>query len=402
MIIPRGAWIDIYLDNILYNVDQVRELVKSDCGRDIPVMPVIKGGAYGHGIYEVAETLYRGGVDRMAVAVYTEAVLARKAAPGAMILILGYTASELFDGVVENDISQCIYTMEQAEAISESAVKLGKIARIHIKLDTGMHRLGFDGSDESAETVAAISKLPGVKIEGIFTHFATSAMTEKSYVHVQYERYSSFMKKLESLGVDVGIKHISNTGIILDSPEYNQDMVRFGSMTYGTFSSPEVQKGRVNLKEAFALRARVAHVKELDAGMGIGYDLTYVTDKPSRIVTLPIGYADIGIRPMRNTGYVLIKGQKAPVVGGICMDQMMVDATGIDVQMGDVATLIGQDGDEVLTLEQVGEWSGTDDYGIVISANHRLPRVYHKDGEIYRVVDINTVLADYYSRPDIG
>ena len=274
---------------------------------------------------------------------------------------------------------------------------LGLTAKIHIKLDTGMHRIGFACTEESADTVCEILKLPHLEVEGLFTHFATSAMAEKEYVYYQYRNYLQFMKFLKQRGVDIPLKHISNTGIILDTPEMHQDMVRFGSMVFGCFSSMDVHTERVSLKDAFSLRAEVSFVKELDAGAGIGYDLTYVTDKPRRIATLPLGYADIGIRKLRNNGYVLIHGQRAPIVGGVCMDQMTVDATGIDVKMGDVATLIGADGDDRITIQEVAERIGTDGYEVVISANARLPRRYWKNGKLCDQLDINMVLANYYT-----
>jgi len=394
----RPAWIDVDLDAIVYNVRQVSSLVNHDSGRPVAAMPVIKGNAYGHGVYEVAKVLYEKGFLHFAVATYSEALLAREAAPGAEILILGYTPDYLAEELVIHKISSTVYTYEQAAALSAVAEKLSMTAAIHIKLDTGMHRLGFPCEEASAKTIQDIMRLPAVSVDGIFTHFATSAMREKDYVYTQYENFKGFLALLERYHVNIPVKHISNTGIILDSPELHQDMVRFGSMVYGTYSSMEIHTERVALRDAFSLRAEVAYVKELNVGDGVGYDLAWVADKPSKIATLPLGYADIGIRKLRNNGSVLIHGQRAPIVGCICMDQLMVNVSGIDVKVGDVATLIGKDGADRISIQEIAERIGTDGYEVLISANQRLPRRYWKNGQLYSVLDVNLVLADYYAR----
>lgn len=394
----RGAWAEVDLDCIVHNVKEVHALAKKDTNRNIGAIPVIKGNAYGHGIYEVAKALHENGYDWFAVAVLSEALIVRSAAPDANILILGYTPNHLFETVVKNRISQPVYTLEQAKALSEAAKKLNMTAKIHIKVDTGMHRLGFNCSEESADTVKNITELDNVAVEGIFTHFATSDMKEKSYVHYQYENFASFLQKLEEREVDIPIKHISNTGIILDNPEMHQDMIRFGSMVFGTYSSLEMQIDRVRLKDAYSLRAEISYVKDLAEGCGIGYDLTYVTKRASRIATLPIGYVDVGIRGLKNNGYVLVHGKRAPIVGGVCMDQMTVDVTDIpDVKMGDVATLIGCDGDERITLKDVADRLNTDAYEVVISTNYRLPIYYFKGGRQCAIMDINKLLYDSYA-----
>lgn len=394
----RPAWIDVDLDAIVHNVKEISSLVNRDSGRLVDAMPIVKGNAYGHGIYEVTKALYENGFSHFGVATYTEALLARQAAPNAEILILGYTPDYLAEELVCREICSTVYAYEQAAALSKAAGKQSMTAKIHIKLDTGMHRLGFPCEEKSAKIIRAITLLPSVSVEGIFTHFATSAMREKDYVHLQYKNFQGFIALLRQNNVEIPVKHISNTGIILDNPEMHQDMVRFGSMVYGTFSSMEIHTERVALRDAFTLRAEVAYVKELEAGEGIGYDLAWVAEKPSKIATLPLGYADIGIRKLRNCGYVLLHGQRAPIVGCICMDQLMVDVSGIDVKIGDTATLIGKDGGERITIQEVAERLKTDGYEVVISANQRLPRRYWKNQELYSDLDVNLVLADYYAR----
>ena len=336
----------------------------------------------------------------MAVATYSEARLALLAAPQAKVLILGYTPLDMMDEIVRYGIRPCVYTYEQALTLSEQAQAQGKTAYIHIKVDTGMHRLDFNVSEQSADTVAAICDLPNVCVEGLFTHFATSAMREKEYVHYQYRGFIAFKEMLVARGVDIPVKHLSNCGIILDSPEYHQDMIRFGSMVFGSYSSNEVCKARVQLKDAFALRAEVACVKDLASGEGVGYDLAFIAQRPTRIAVLPLGYADmICLRRLKNKGYVLLHGKRAPMVGCVCMDQLMIDVTDIEnVAMGDVATLIGRDGDEVLTLQEVADRVGTDGYEVLLSNTQRLPIHYWKDGKMIGALDIHQTLLSYYER----
>lgn len=397
MNMTRSAWIEVNLDNIVHNVKSVCNLLKKDTDEEIKCMPILKGGAYGHGIFEVAKALYENGISNFGVAMYSEALLIRKAIEKASILILGYTPNYLIDKVIENSITQTVYTYEQAEFFSKRAQELGKVLNVHIKLDTGMHRLGFLFNDESVNLIDKITYLKNLNVEGIFTHFATSAMKDKDYVYVQYENYKRFIDKLEEKGVRIPIKHISNTGIILDSPELHQDMVRFGSMVYGTYSSDDVKKERVILQDAVSVKAEIAQVKDLESGKGIGYDLTYVTKRKSSIATLPIGYADIAIRKLRNKGYVLVKGIKAPIVGSVCMDQMMIDVTGIDVKMGDVITLIGDDNDETITIKEVADLLGIDSYELICSINKRLPVKYIKNRKVIRIIDMNVEISNCLS-----
>ena len=378
----RAAWIDVELENIVHNVKAVQALAQKDAGRPVMAMPVIKGNAYGHGIFEVARILGESGVEWMAVATYSEARLALLAAPQAKVLILGYTPLDMMDEIVRYGIRPCVYTYEQALTLSEQARAQGKTAYIHIKVDTGMHRLGFNVSEQSADTVAAICDLPNVCVEGLFTHFATSAMREKEYVHYQYRGFAAFKEMLAARGVDIPVKHLSNCGIILDSPEYHQDMIRFGSMVFGSYSSNEVCKARVQLKDAFALRAEVACVKELAPGEGVGYDLAFIAPRPTRIAVLPLGYADmICLRRLKNKGYVLLHGKRAPMVGCVCMDQLMIDVSEVeDVQEGDVVTLIGTQGSERVSVDAMSRAAHTINNETLTRITARVPRIYIRKG----------------------
>lgn len=400
MDLSRAAWVDVDLDAIVHNAKEIQALAAKDKGYAIPVMPVIKGNAYGHGIYEVAKALYENGFYWLGVAVYSEALLVREAAPDANILILGYTVDNMLEDIIRNKITPTVFSWGQAKLISQIASKLGMTAKIHIKLDTGMHRIGFNTSDESVDIIERITKLPNIYAEGIFTHFATSTMSDKTYVHKQFELFQVFVEKLKKRGVTFPIKHISNTGIILDNPEMNQDMVRFGCTVFGTYP-PNVHIERVSLRNPFSLRSRVVHVKDLAIGEGVSYDLTFIAQRKTRVATLPVGYADINIRKLRNRGFVLIHGKRAPVIGCVCMDQMLIDVTDIaNVQVGDLVTLIGQDGEDQITLKEDAALLGLDDYELIISTQHRLPVRYWRDGRMYRILDVNMVLREYYSKMD--
>ena len=392
----RRTWAEIDLDALAYNYRALRQRV----GADVKFLGVVKADAYGHGAVQVSRTLQELGADYLAVSSIDEAAELRSGGITMPILILGHTPGEQVGRLIDLHITQAVTCQAKALEYSREAVRHGGELTVHIKVDTGMHRLGFNVSAQSADTVAAICDLPNVCVEGLFTHFATSAMREKEYVHYQYRGFAAFKEMLAARGVDIPVKHLSNCGIILDSPEYHQDMIRFGSMVFGSYSSNEVCKARVQLKDAFALRAEVACVKELAPGEGVGYDLAFIAQRPTRIAVLPLGYADmICLRRLKNKGYVLLHGKRAPMVGCVCMDQLMIDVTEIEnVAMGDVATLIGRDGDEVLTLQEVADRVGTDGYEVLLSNTQRLPIRYWKGGEMIGALDIHQTLLSYYER----
>ncbi len=397
----RAAWIDVNLDNIVHNAKAMRDLAVSDTGRPLLAMPVIKGNAYGHGLYRVAKALGDNGFTWLGVANLMEALIAHEGAPAANVLILGYTPEDLMPQVVAYGIRQTVYTCDMARQLSEEAQRQGKQAHIHIKIDTGMHRLGFDLSDESADLVAEITKLPHIDAEGIFSHFAIANEEDKSYEELQYKNFMRFLEKLEARGVTFPIRHISSAGTVFSSPQYHLDLIRYGSTNWATYSNNEYTKKivaeRLDLCDTFALRAEVAAIKDLEPGMGVGYDLTWKAQRPSRIAVLPLGYADISIRTLRNRGFALIHGKKVPLVGSICMDQMEIDITDIeDVKIGDVVTIIGKDGDEEIRLQDVADILGVDGYQIVISAAPRLPIRYWENGELAEIVDVNLTLLERY------
>lgn len=391
----RPAWIDVDLSAIVHNANEIAAISKRDNGESAIPMFILKGNACGHGVYEVAKALYEENYRYFGVAVYSEAILVREAAPQAEILILGYSPDYLAEEMIRNRIIPAIFSYEQAKHFSEAAQKLGVTATIHIKLDTGLHRIGFRNTQESADIVSEITKLPNLNVDGIFTQFGS---LDKAYIKYQYDGFKQFIAWLEERGVNIRLKHISNSTIILDYPELNQDMVRSEFILLNIISSMDVGHDRVSLKDTFALRAEVAQVKNLPVGAGIGYGLTYTTTRPTVLATLPVGYADIGIYRMGNNGYVLIHGKRAPIVGGICMDQMMVDVTDIeDVKMGDIATVFGADGDDYISLQEAAARMKSADCMIIMSSTSRLPVRYWKNGELCGYLDTYLEVAKHYA-----
>jgi len=379
----RPAWAEINLDNLAHNIREVRRLTR----KDAMVTAVIKANGYGHGAPEIAKTFLENGADRLAVAVLSEAIELRKSGITAPILILGYTPPTLFDKVVEYDIIQTIYNYNDAKALSEVAGKLNKKATIHIKIDSGMGRIGFLPNDDSVEEIIKISKLPNIYVEGMFTHFAKADYKDKSYTKTQFERFSWVAKKLEERGLNIPIKHVSNSAAIIDMPELNLDMVRAGIIIYGLKPSDEVQLDKIDLKPAMALKARISHVKTVPKGTGISYGQIFVTERESKIATIPIGYADGFCRLLTGKAEVSVKGKRAKIVGKICMDQCMIDVTDIeDVKVGDEVVIFGYEEGHP-HVDELAEKLGTINYEVVCMVSRRVPRVYFSNGKIVKVVD---------------
>ncbi|KXG74454.1 alanine racemase [Thermotalea metallivorans] len=380
----RPVWAEVNLDNLAHNIREVRRSVKEGT----LVAAVIKADGYGHGAVEIAETLLQNGAHRLAVATLSEALALRKVYRDVPILVLGYTPETSAEEVVLNDITQTVYALEQAEAFSRKAEELGRIVKVHVKIDTGMSRLGLQPDVGTVELIKKMARLPKLTIEGVFTHFAVADETDKSFTYGQYEKFMGLCKMLEKEDVFIPIKHVSNSAGIIDLPEMNLDMVRAGIMLYGLYPSDEVNKGEIKLKQVMSLKAKISHVKELDAGIGISYGLKYVTNRKSKIATLPIGYADGFTRLLTGKAEVIVKGHKVPVVGRICMDQCMIDVTGIeDVERGDEAVLFGGDGKNFISIDEVAKKLGTINYEIVCMIGKRVPRVYIKNNEIIKIKD---------------
>lgn len=356
--------------------DNIRA-VKACITPDVKIAAVIKTDGYGHGAVEIGKRL-REEVDYFAVATVEEGMQLRRAGLTLPILILGYTMRAEYPDLVRYDIEQTIYSLEDAKELGEVAITMGKKAVIHIALDTGMGRIGFTPDEESARTVKEISKLPGIELKGLFTHFSTADETDKTYTVLQMERYDAFVKMLEACGVEIPLKHVCNSAAIMEFDHHRFQMVRSGIITYGLYPSEEVKKSNLALKPALEWKAHVVHVKTVGPGLGISYGKTYVTDRPwMRIATVNVGYGDGYPRNLSNKGRVLIHGKSAPIIGRVCMDQFMVDVSEIDnVKVEDEVTLIGRDGDEVISVEEAAGLAGTFNYEFVCGINKRVPRIY--------------------------
>ena len=371
--------VKIDLDAIASNMDAIREKA------GVPVMAVVKADAYGHGAVQVARLLQ----DKCAffcVSSILEAMELRQAGLSTPILILGHTPADAFPTAIREGIRPTIYRMEDALALSKAAQFLELPARFHFAVDTGMSRIGFQVTEEDADICARIASLPGLFAEGLFSHFATADCADLSRAEQQAERFAEFDGMLRRRGVKVPIRHLNNSaGLMNFATPY--EMVRSGIITYGMYPSDEVDPGLLALRPALQWLSRVTHVKTLPAGREISYGGTYVTKADTVVATIPVGYADGYRRNLSGKFYVLIHGQKAPILGRICMDQMMVDVTAIPgVQVGDRVTLVGTDGEEAITMEQISAQADSFNYEFVCGISRRVPRLYVQGGKTIHTV----------------
>ena len=298
------------------------------------------------------------------------------------VLILGLVFEEYFQELIRKDVRLTVCEYNVAKILSDEAVRQGRQVHIHIALDTGMSRIGYQVTQEAADEMAQIAKLPHMIVEGIFTHFAKADEYDKTFTKEQIQKFRKMIAMMEDRGVSIPVKHCSNSAGIAEIREANMDMVRAGITLYGLWPSEEVDQNSLDLKPVMELKTHVAYVKDLEAGRAISYGGTFITKRDSRIATIPVGYADGYCRGLSNTGSVLIHGKRAPICGRVCMDQFMVDVTDIpDVKIGDEVTLIGRDGDEVITMEEVGSLSGRFNYEFVCVLGKRIPRVFYRDGK---------------------
>lgn len=340
---------------------------------------VIKTDGYGHGSVPIAKALEK--LDFMygfAVATAEEAFELRDAGVTLPILVLGYTFPYSYERMIAQNIRPTVFQMDMAKALSEEALKQNKKAKIHIKVDTGMGRIGIMPDEEGFSFVKQLKSLSGIEIEGIFTHFARADEKDKTSARAQLSKFTAFTDRLErELALTGLIKDCSNSAGILEMPEANMDVVRAGITLYGLAPSQDVDMTVIPLRPALSLYSTVIYVKTMPAGCPISYGGTYVTERETRIATIPLGYGDGYPRSLSSKGYVLIKGCKAPIIGRVCMDQFMVDVTDIpNVTVGDRVTLIGKDGDEEISANDLGELAGRFNYELMCDLGKRIPRVY--------------------------
>ncbi len=371
--------VKIDLDAIEQNFDAVQQKV------GVPVMAVVKADAYGHGAIQVSRLLQEKcaffGVSSM-----LEALELRKAGLKNPILILGQTPISAFPTAILEGIRPTIFHYETAVALSQAAQEVNKEAPFHFAIDTGMSRIGFQATEEAVELCARIAKLPGLKAEGIFSHFATADHADLRRSEQQAALFDSFCAKLEAKGVHIPIRHMDNSAGLMNFDRH-YDMVRSGIVTYGMYPSEEVSPDRLPLQPALEWLSRITHIKTLEAGREISYGGTFVTTRPTRVATVPVGYADGYRRSLSGKFYVLIHGQQAPILGRICMDQFMVDVTDIpDAQVGDQVVLVGKDGEQTITMDAIGEAAGTIGYEFACGIDRRVFRVYRENGETVQTV----------------
>lgn len=368
---------NINLDCICNNVKRIKEIIKEDT----KIMAIIKADGYGHGAVPIAKVLEQY-VDGYGLAIIEEAIELRNAGIKKPLLILGCTPEAFYKDLMAYDIMPSIYQYNMAKKLSEESKRQNKITKIHIKVDTGMNRIGFMPTDENVEVIKQINQLEGIEIAGCFSHFARADEIEQKYTKIQIETYLKFIEKLEKAGIEIPVKHISNSAGIMEYPEANFDMVRGGISMYGLYPSEEVHKENLYLEPAMEIKAFITNVKEVEAGVGVSYNSTFITKKKTKIATIPVGYGDGYPRALSNKGRVLIHGKSAPILGRVCMDQFMVDVSEIhNVIEGDVAILLGRDREEFISVEELtDQMEGSNNYEFVCDVGKRIPRVYYLEG----------------------
>lgn len=379
------VYAEINLDAILHNMEQMRKLLKEDT----KIMGVIKTDGYGHGAVPIGKELekleYTWGY---ATATVEEAEILRRNGLKKPILVLGATFPEQYEAMADLELRVNVYSIGQAERMEEAAAKMKKKIIVHAKIDTGLSRLGFQVTEQAADEIARISKMPHIIMEGIFTHFAKSDARDKTMANQQLESFAKMKQMLEERQIEIPMIHCSNSAAIIDMPEANMNAVRAGISLYGMWPSDEVKKENINLAPVMSLKSCIVFLKELEKGRVISYGATYETSKKQRIATIPIGYGDGYPRSLSNKGYVLIHGKKAPICGRICMDQFMVDVTDIpEAKEGDIVTLVGKDHGAEITMEEIGDLSGRFNYEFACDLGKRIPRVYAKNGEVVETRD---------------
>ena len=386
----QRAWVEVNLDSIAHNVRQIKSILKPGT----KLMGVVKADAYGHGVYTVSKTILESGADSLAVAFIDEAVQLRKYGIDAPVLILGNSAESSIEDLIEYDIMPSVFTLEFAKLLSRKASECGKELKVHVKVDTGMGRIGFVYGDDKAQCdetlddIREIYNLPGIRLEGLFTHFATADEADETYTNIQFERFCRLCARLEEMGIEVPVKHTANSAAQIRFEDMQLDMVRAGIILYGMYPSEEKVFGELDLKPAMTFKTRVTYIKEMEKDSAISYGKPYVTPSKKKIATIAIGYADGYSRLLSDKARVLVDGVICPQVGRICMDQCMIDVTNVNnINIGDEVTLFGGE----IPVEDIAAKMGTINYEVVCMVGNRIPRVYIKDEKI--VDEKNSLLS---------
>ena len=385
------------------NLDAVADNMKEMAG-NLPsgtgMIGVVKADGYGHGSVPVAmavDPYVRG----FAVATVEEGVILRRHGIGKMILVLGVTHSDQYGELIRYQIRPTVFTLRQAERLSELACREGVRAKLHLAVDTGMSRIGMEPDEASAEMVLSMSRLPGIEIEGMFTHFARADERDKESARAQLAAYLNFSELLKSRGIEIPLKHCSNSaGIVEGLPSNSLDLVRAGISIYGLYPSDEVDRETVHLTPVMELKSRISYIKTIRPGTPVSYGGTFVARRPTRIATIPVGYGDGYPRSLSSRGSVLIRGRRAPILGRVCMDQFMVDVTDIpEAEEEDVVTLIGRDGGDQISVEELARLGGGFHYELICDLGKRVPRVYLRGGRIAGTKDYFQDVYEGFRRP---
>ena len=369
---PGRVYAAIDLDAVRHNFEVMHALIPPDT----KICAVVKTNAYGHGAERISRMMEKEDyIWGFAVATVGEAVSLRDAGVRKPVLILGHVFEEDYRTLADLGIRPEISTLAEALKMNEAAEQAGRVLPVHIALDTGMSRIGFAPDDASISQVEQINVLPALQIEGMFTHFARADEVDKSCAREAFEKYRSFDEELERRGVSIPMRHCANSAAILELPDAHLNMVRAGITIYGIYPSDEMERDK-DMRPVMQLKSHVAHVKTVPAGTPVSYGGTYVTDAETKIATIPVGYGDGYPRSLSSRGYVLIGGKKAPILGRVCMDQFMVDVTGMDVKVADEITLMGEDHGAFLGVDELGALSGRFPYEFVCDISARVPRIF--------------------------
>lgn len=364
----RPVWAEVNLDALRYNIRRIKGFTNSE------IMPIVKADAYGHGAVEIVRTLRAEGIQRFGVAFLEEALELRSYFPDLIIMVIGPTLPEYSEILVKEEIIPEIFQVEQAIALSEAAVKLKKTAKIHIKIDTGMGRIGL--KETAFEDITRISLLPNLYLEGIYTHLATADSSDLAYAQQQLTQLDILYERLCSSGIDIPIRHAANSPAVMQVSASHYEICRPGLIIYG-LNPLEHSTQDIDLQPVLSLKARISHLKTIHPGESVGYGRSFIAERPTKVATLPLGYADGLRRTMSNGGEVLIKGQRIRIIGKVCMDQTMVDVTEIEnIAVGDEVTILGKDGKEAITAKELADRADTISYEILCGITKRVPRIY--------------------------
>lgn len=378
---PQRVYAEINLDLAKQNMKNIMALA----GKSTFVMAVVKADGYGHGAVQIAKAFSQIGIEYFGVATVEEAVALRDSGVTGNILILSYAFSDDFERIVNKDIISTVFDFETAKEISDVAVKMNKTAKLHIKLDTGMGRIGFLPTEQSVEEIKKIKALSNILIEGIYSHLACADDENLEPAKKQIDAFNAFYEKLENAGVHIPLRHIRNSAGTINFPDCKMEMVRCGMINFGLYPSDGVNKNKLTLTPVMQLKSHISFVKTVPAGFTVSYGSTFVTQNETKIATVPVGYGDGYPRALSSVGRVIINGNYAPIIGRVCMDQFMIDVTGMNVKRGDEAILIGTDGEKTITVDEIAEKSHGFNYEIICNINDRVPRVYVENGVVTEI-----------------